>query len=215
MKHSRLLATAVFAGAGLATLFCLGCATVPRYTLHLLPSPAAGQGPTTTLTIGLVPFEDARPQPQFLGTITDGDNKSDIVLESSSPANDVTYILRRTLRDRGIRIVDLESWIPDPEHLKDLPEDVDVVFAGRIEAMEVNAEQALVNAKVKYRVRLSAKVGFKEKGVVVTESSEIMPEETLLFRFNPEHVQETLNTTLADALNRLLDAVLKPGPKSG
>jgi hypothetical protein len=214
MKHSRLLAMVVFAGAGLVSLFCLGCATLPRYTLHLLPSPAAEQGPTTTLTIGLVPFEDARPQPQSLGTLTDGDSKSAIVLDSPSPANDVTYILRSTLRARGIRIVELESWIPDPEHLKDLPEDVDVVFAGRIETLTVNAEQALVNAKVKYRVRLSAKVGLKKKGVVLTEASEIMPEETVL-RFNPERVEQTLNTTLADALNRLLEPIFKPSPKSG
>lgn len=214
MKHSRLLATVVFVGAGLLILSSLGCATVPRYTFHLLPSPEAEKGPTTTLTIGLLPFEDARPQPQFLGTLIDGEDKSDIVLDSPSPANDVTYILRRTLRGRSIRTVDLESWIPDPEHLRDLPEDVDVVFAGRIEALEVKGEQALLDAKVKYRVRLSAKVGFKKDGVVLAQSSEIMPEETLL-RFNPERVEETLNTTLADAINRLLDAIFRPGPKSG
>ena len=214
MKFSRPLVTVVFVGAGLLALSVLGCATPPRYTLHLLPSPAAEKGPTTELTIGLLPFEDPRPQPQFLGTLIDGENKSDIVLDSPSPANDVTYVLRRTLRGRGIRTVDLESWIPDPEHLQDLPEDVDVVFAGRIEALEVKAESALINAKVNYRVRLSAKVGFKKAGVVLTQSAEIVPEETL-FQFNPQRVEETLNTTLADALSRLLDAVFRPGPKSG
>jgi hypothetical protein len=214
MKYSRLLVTVVFVGVGLLTLSLLACATLPRYTLHLLPSPAAEQGLTTGLTIGLVPFEDARPQPQLLGTLVDGDNKSDIVLDSPSPANDVTYILRRTLRARGIRTVELDSWIPDPERLKDLPEDVDVAFAGRIDALEVKAESALLNAKVQYRVRLSAKVGIKKEGVVLTESSEIKPEETLL-RFNPQRVEETLNTTLGDALNRLLDAIVRPGSKSG
>jgi hypothetical protein len=214
MKRSRVLALMVFVGTGLLALSLLGCATLPRYTLHLLPSPPAEKGPTTSLTIGLVPFADARPQPQSLGTLTDGDTKSAIVLDSSSPANDVTYILRTILRGRGVRIVELESWIPDPEHLKDLPEDVDVVFAGRIEALTVDAQQALVNAKVKYRVRLSAKIGFKKEGVVLTASSEIMPEETVL-RFNPERAEQTLNTTLADALNRLLEPIFKPSPKSG
>ncbi|HYA01523.1 MAG TPA: hypothetical protein VEI04_00230 [Syntrophobacteria bacterium] len=214
MKRSRLLVTVVFIGAAVLTLSVLGCSTLPRYTLHLLPSPEAEKGPTTGLTIGLLPFEDARPQPQFLGTLIDGEDKSDIVLDSPSPANDVTYILRRTLRGRGIPTVDLESWIPDPEHLKDLPEDVDVVFAGRIEALEVTATSALVNAKVQYRVRLSAKVGFKKEGVVLAQTSNVTAEEILL-RFNPQRVEETLNTTLADALNRLLDAVFTAGPKSG
>jgi hypothetical protein len=214
MKHSRLLAAVIFVGAGLLTLSSLGCATPPRYTLHLLPSPEAEKGPTTSLTIGLLPFEDARPHPQFLGTLIDGEDKSEIVLDSASPANDVTYILRRTLRGRSIRTVDLESWIPEPEHLRDLPEDVDVVFAGRIELMEVNGESALLNAKVKYRVRLSAKVGFKKEGVVLSQMSEILPEETLL-KFKPQRVEETLNTTVADAINRLLDTIFRPGPKSG
>jgi len=205
----------IFLGAALMTLSFLGCATPSGYTLHLLPSPEEDKGPKTNLTIGLLPFEDSRPSPQFLGKLIDPDRQEvDIVLDSPSPAVDVTYILRRALRARGVRIVELQYWTPDPEHLKDLPEDVDVAFAGRIDVLAVNAESALLNTKVKYRVRLSAKLGFKKEGVVVTQSAEVLPEETFL-RFNPPRVEETLNETVAEALNRLLKTITTPSPASG
>lgn len=209
MKHSRTLVTMIVLGAAL-----MACATPPRYALHLGPSPEEGKGPSTSLTIGLLPFEDSRPSPQFLGKRIDSDGKEvDIVLDSPSPAGDVTYILRRALRARGIQTVELQYWTPDPEHLKDLPEDVDVAFAGRIDALAVNAESGLLNTKVKYRIRLSAKLGFRKEGVVITQSAEVLPEETLL-RFNPPRIEETLNDAVAEALNRLLKTIAAPRPAS-
>src|SRR5512139_415790 len=177
MKHSRSLATMIFLGAALMALSFLGCATPSRYTLHLLPSPDEEKGPKTSLTIGVLPFEDSRPSPQFLGKLIESDGREvDIVLDSPSPAGDVTYIVRRALRARGIRMVELQYWTPDPEHLTDLPEDVDVAFAGRIDVLAVNADSALLNTKVKYHVRLSAKLGFKKEGLVITQSAEVLPE---------------------------------------
>jgi hypothetical protein len=215
MKRSRTLVTTIFLGAALMALSFLGCAAPSRYTLHLLPSPDEEKGPTTSLTIGVLPFEDSRPSPQFLGKLIESDGREvDIVLDSPSPAGDITYVLRRALRARGIRMVDLQYWTPDPEHLKDLPEDVDVAFAGRIDVLTVNAESGLVNAKVKYHVRLSAKLGFKKEGVVVTQNAEVLPEETLL-RFNPPRIEETLNDAVAEALNRLLKTITTPKPTSG
>jgi len=215
MKHSQTLVTMIFLGAALMVLSFLGCATPSHYTLRLGPSPEEEKGPKTSLTIGVLPFEDSRPSPQFLGKLIDsGGQEVDIVLDSPSPAGDVTYILRRALRARGIRVVEFQYWTPDPEHLKDLPEDVDVAFAGRIDALAVNAESGLVNTKVKYRVRLSAKLGFRKDGVVITQSADVLPEETLL-RFNPPRIEETLNDAVAEALNRLLKTIAAPSPASG
>ena len=214
MKHSRSLITMIVLGAALMALSFLGCATPSRYTLHLGPSPGEEKGPKTTLTIGLLPFEDPRPSPQFLGKLIDSDGKDvDIVLDSPSPAGDVTYILRRALRARGVQTVELQYWTPDPEHLQDLPVDVDVAFAGRIDALTVNAESALLDTKVKYRVRLSARLGFKKEGVVITQSAEVLREETLL-RFNPPRIEEILNDAMAEALNRLLKTIAAPSPAS-
>jgi hypothetical protein len=214
MTHSRLLVTMVVLGAALTALSSLGCATPSRYTLHLGPAPGAEKGPKTTLTIGLLPFEDSRPSPQLLGKLVHSDGKAaDIVLESPSPAADVAYILRQALRARDTQMVELQYWTPDPEHLKDLPDDVDVAFAGSIDALTVNAESALLDTKVKYRVRLSAKLGFKKQGVVITQSAEVVREETLL-RFYPPRIEETLNDAVAEALDRLLKTIAAPSPAS-
>jgi hypothetical protein len=215
MKHYQRVFTVLGFAVGLMALSFAGCATPSRYTLHLLPSPDEEKGPKTSLTLGVLPFEDSRPSPQFLGKLIEsGGREVDIVLDSPSPAGEVTYILRRALRARGIRMVDLQYWTPDPEHLKDLPEDVDVAIAGRLDVLTVNAESALLNARVKYHVRLSAKLGFKKEGVVVTQSAEVLPEETLL-RFNPPRIEETLNDAVAEALNRLLKTITTPKPTSG
>jgi len=214
MKRSRPLVTMIVLGAALMALSSLGCATPSRYTLHLGPSPEEEKGPKTTLTIGLLPFEDSRPSPQVLGKLVHSDGQeADIVLESPSPAGDVTYILRRALRARDIQTVELQYWTPDPEHLKDLPEDVDIAFAGRIDALTVNAESALLDTKVKYRVQLSARLGFKKQGVVITQRAEVVREETLL-RFHPPRIEETLNDAVAEALNRLLKTIAAPSPAS-
>jgi hypothetical protein len=210
MKNSRPPVRMMVLGAALMALSFLGCATPSRYTLHLGPSLTEEKGPKTTLTIGLLSFEDSRPSPQLLGKLVNPDGQAvDIVLDSASPAADVTYILRRTLRARDIRTVELQYWTPDPEHLQDLPEGVDVAFAGRIDALTVNADSALFDTKVKYRVRLSARLGFKKEGVVITQSAEVLREETL-FRFNPPRIEETLNDAVAEALNRLLKTIATP-----
>jgi hypothetical protein len=196
-------------GAALMALSFLGCATPSRYTLQLGPSPGEEKGPKTTLTIGLLPFEDSRPSPQFLGKLVNADGQAVDIVLAAAPAGDVTYILRRALRARGIPTVELQYWTPDPEHLQDLPEDVDVAFAGRIDALTVNAESALFDTKVKYRVRLSARLGFKKEGVVITQTAEVLREETL-FRFNPPRIEETLDDAVAEALNRLLKPIATP-----
>jgi hypothetical protein len=188
------------------------CATPSKYIFHLLPLSPGEAGPSTTLVIGVLPFTDARPSPQVLGKrILSNGKEEQFLTDSPSPALDVTYILRRSLIARGIQMVELSSWIPDSEHLKDLPRDVDVAIAGRIESLQVEATSSLVDTKVVYRVGLSARFGFKKDGKVVTRSVEIMPEETML-RFEPLKIEERLNKSLAEALARLTEIVFSPPP---
>ena len=56
-------------------------------------------------------------------------------------------------------------------------------------------------------MKLSAKLGLKAQGKVVTKTIEVRPEETVV-RFERQKVEETLNEAVASALNRLVEAAL-------
>ena len=186
----------------------VSCAQHKTYWLHLRPHAEGEQGPTTKLTIGVLPFEDGRVSTEKLGARVLGDGREEpIRLESSSAAEDLTHILRRSLKARNIPVVTISSWDPTPQNLKDLPPEVDIAIAGRIEALEVEAQSSTFKTTLRYRVKLSAKLGLKAQGKVVTKTIEVSPEETVVL-FERQKVEETLNEAVASALNRLVEAAL-------
>jgi hypothetical protein len=186
----------------------VSCAKHKTYWLHLRPHPEGEQGPTTKLTIGVLPFEDDRVSTAKLGARVLRDGREEpIRLESSSASEDLTHILRRSLEARNIPVVTISTWDPAPQNLRDLPPEVDIAIAGRIEALEVEAQSSTFKTTLRYRVKLSAKLGLKAQGKVVTKNIEVRPEETVM-RFERQKVEETLNEAVASALNRLVEAAL-------
>ena len=186
----------------------VSCAQHKTYWLHLRPHAEGEQGVTTKLTIGVLPFEDGRVSTEKLGVRVLGNGREEpIRLESSSAAEDLTHILRRSLEARNISVVTISSWDPAPQNLKDLPPEVDIAIAGRIEALEVEAQSSTFKTTLRYRVKLSAKLGLKAQGKVVTKTIEVSPEDTVVL-FERQKVEETLNEAVASALNRLVEAAL-------
>jgi hypothetical protein len=199
----------IAAGLVLLMLACLlGCARPPYHVISLKPHPSGAQGATSESVLGLLPFEDTRSSVRVLGkrVFSDGEEEK-IVLDSSSAAKNVTQILLKYLKARGIRVVQLSSWQPDPEHLGDLPDDVDIAIAGKIEALEVEAQSSLVKTLVRCRVRLSARLGIKKQNKVITRTAEASPEITLL-RFDRDKIEEGLNEALALAQTKLLEGII-------
>ena len=184
------------------------CAAHKTYWLYLRPYPEGKQGLTTKLTIGLLPFEDARISPEKLGAriLRDG-TEEPIRLESSSASEDLTQILRRSLEARNISVVTIPAWVPAVQNLKDLPPEVDIAIAGKIEALEVEARSSILETKIRCRVKLSAQLGLKAQGKVVTETIEVRPEETVVF-FKRQKVEDILNEAVGSALNRLIEKAL-------
>jgi len=186
----------------------VSCAQHKTYWLHLRPHAEGEQGPTTKLTIGVLPFEDGRVSTQKLGARVLRDGREEpIRLESSSASEDLTNILLRSLKVRNIPVVTISAWDPAPQNLKDLPPEVDIAIAGRIEALEVEAQSSTFKTTLRYRVKLSAKLGLKAQGKVVTKNIEVRPEETVIL-FERQKVEENLNEAVASALNRLVEAAL-------
>ena len=186
----------------------ISCAKHKTYWLYLRPLSEAKQGPTTKLTIGVVPFEDTRVSTEKLGVriLRDG-REEPIRLKSSSASEDLTNMLRRSLEARNIQVVTISDWHPAPQNLEDLPPEVDMAIAGKIEALEEEARSSVLESKIRCRVKLSAKFGLKAQRRVVTETVEVNPEKTLVF-FNRQKLEETLNEAVTSAINRLVEAAL-------
>lgn len=197
--------------AALVLCFLIGlvtCAKHKTYWLHLRLHPVGEEGPTTKLTVGVLPFEDKRPSLQRLGKrVTSSGKEEPIRLESSSPTNDVTKILLQLLKARSVRTVELTLWDGTPEDLRNLPKQVDIAIAGNTEALEVEAQSFTFKTTVRYRVKLSAKLGFRAQGKVIAKSVEVRPEETVV-SFNRQKVEETLNEAVSSALNLLVEAAI-------
>lgn len=184
------------------------CAKHKTYWLHLRPHPEVVQRATTKLTVGVLPFEDGRLSSEKLGARTLGDGTEEpIRLETSSASADLTHILRRSLEAMNIPVVPMSLWDPTPQNLTDLPPEVDIAIAGRLEALEVEARSSFLKTTLRYRVALSAKLGLKAQGKVVTKIIEIRPEETVVF-FERQKVEKSLNEAVASAVNRLVEAAL-------
>ena len=174
----------------LLVLAIISCGGPKTYTVRLSPHSTGTKGPTSQSTVGLVPFVDDRPSSKVLGKrILSNGEEEPIMLDAISPSEDVTYILRSLLKGRNIRVMEVSTWEAAPENLKELPEEVDIAMAGRIEALEVEAESSTMKTVVRYRVRVSMDVGYREKGKIERRSAEVRPEETLV-RFDSEKMEE-------------------------
>ena len=195
----------------LSVILMLGlvsCAASKTYWLDLRADSTAQKTPTTKLTVGVLPFQDNRPPSARIGErILSSGKEEPIRLKSSYPTRDITSILLQLLKARNIRTVELSGWEPAPDNLKDLPDDVDIGVAVSIDALQVKATSYTFKTEIRYLVKLSAKVGFKGQGKVLSKTVEDRPEESVM-RFKREAVEKTLNEALSSALGRLIDAII-------
>ena len=189
-------------------LSLVSCASSKTYWLNLRADSIVQKTPTTKLTIGVLPFQDNRPPSARVGQRVLSNGKEEpIRLKSSYPTQDITSIFLQLLKARNIRTVELTDWEPTSGNLKDLPEEVDIAIAGYVDALEVKATSYTFKTEIRYLVKLSAKVGFKAQGTVLTKTVEDRPEESVV-RFKREEVEKTLNAALTSALGRLIDAAI-------
>jgi hypothetical protein len=190
----------------------LSCSTRGTQIVYLQFRPTADPAFSVPLTVGLSPFQDARPTPQTIGKRTRVDGTSEpIMIGSPTVAQDLTQILTRQLESRGARVTDLPGWKPEPDSLRDLPRDIRVAMTGRIDALEVNADSTLFKTTIRYRIRLTGFIGSVDRGEILTRSVEISPQRTFL-QFDIRDVEEELNVSLAEALARLVQGALPPSP---
>ncbi|MGD8687753.1 MAG: hypothetical protein PVH15_13360 [Syntrophobacterales bacterium] len=202
-RNIYLLLTLVFA------LTIVSCAASKTHWLNLRADSTVQKTPTTTLTIGVLPFQDNRPPSARIGErILSNGKEEPIRLKSSYPTRDITSVFLQLLKARNIRTVELTDWEPTPGNLKGLPEEVDIAIAGYLDALEVKASSYTFKTEIRYLLKLSAKVGLKAQGRVLSKTLEDRPEQSVI-RFRREEVEKTLNEALTSALGRLIDAAIK------
>jgi len=214
MKGVRRIVLGIWAVLSLlpGILGLASCTGPGTHTVYLQFRPTAEPPSYSGYTVGIAPFQDPRSSPQTLGRRIRVDGTPEtIVLGSPSPSKDLTYVLIRFLESKGFRVVDLPSWRPDPDTLKDLPSGVRMAITGRIDALEVESDSTLWRTWVRYRIKLTGFFGIVDRAEVLTRSVEIAPQRTSL-QFDLRGVEEDLNRALTEAISRLLEGVLPASP---
>lgn len=198
----------------LIMIMCLAttsaCTGSGAHVVYLQFRPTGEIWPRKETTVGIAPFQDARSAPQIVGKRIRVDGSPEtIMLGSPTTSQDITLIAARYLESKGVRVVDLGSWRPDPEGLKDLPRGVNIAVTGKIEALEISSDSTLFKTTTRYRVRLSATFGLPEKNEILTRSIEISPQK-ITMQFDVREVEEELNKAIVEALARLFETILPP-----
>lgn len=187
------------------------CAGSGMQIVYLQFRPTGEYATSQALTVGVAPFQDNRSTPQILGKRIRVDGSPEtIMLGSPTTGKDLSLMVVRYLESRGMKVVDLRSWSGEPETLKDLPKEVKVAVAGRIEALEVQSDSTLFRTTTHYRVRLSSSIALVDKNEVLTRSIEISPQKTT-FQFDIRDLEEELNRAVVEALERLFEGVFPQG----
>jgi hypothetical protein len=206
--HIRLASSLVVVSCLLTGLF--SCSTPGTHTVFLQYHQPAEERDFSSLTVGLAPVEDPRRSPLTVGRRIRPDGREEaILLGTPAPSEDLLLIMRRYLEHYKIHVVDLLAWSPDPRNLKDLPEEVQLAVLGRIDALDVQAESTLLKTSVQYRVVLTAFIGFRQRGEVVTRTIEVSPKKTFL-GFRLQDIENDLNEALREALALLFEGILGP-----
>ena len=190
---------------GLILAGCTGSGVQMVY-LHFRPTGEISSFQASTVAVA--PFQDMRSAPQIIGKRIRVDGSPEtIMLGSPNTGKDLTYIVTRYLEAKGMKVVDLPSWRPEPESLKDLPPGVRLAVTGKIESLDVQADSNLFRTLVRYRIRLTGYLGLPDRGEVLTRSVEISPQRTTA-TFDVRQIEEDLNGAIMEAIGRLFEGVL-------
>jgi hypothetical protein len=205
--QKRFARTTLWVGilVGLILAGCTGSGVQMVY-LHFRPTGEISSFQASTVAVS--PFQDMRSAPQIIGKRIRVDGSPEtIMLGSPNTGKDLTYIVTRYLEAKGMKVVDLPSWRPEPESLKDLPPGVRLAVTGKIESLDVQADSNLFRTLVRYRIRLTGYLGLPDRGEVLTRSVEISPQRTTA-TFDVRQIEEDLNGAIMEAIGRLFEGVL-------
>lgn len=181
------------------------CAPPATYVVDLAYTPELKEkapARAQDIQVAVIPFEDGRADKRIIGTRTRIFGKVDEFEARPAPVTAaVTQAVVSALKIRGFQTEVLPMGT-DPEGIKQSPPHI--VLSGRIEEFRADARSKPGFTDIKTLVRLRIRINkVDEKGrFTINVQSQSEPRVIL---FNSSIMQNAINETLADAINRLIE----------
>ena len=208
MKYCKYITVWVL--PALLMLMLTGCARGVTYVIDVAYAPKItelSQGQTEPVRIAVIPFEDARENKKGIGTRTRFIGRTDEFEARPYPAAAaVTDSLVSALRIKGYNA----AVVSGSKDYADITEgtSIQVVLSGSVEELWAEAISKPAYTNIKTNVSLKVNVySVNDKSIrTLTVQSQAAPQVVL---FSPGILQNAINDTLTDAINKLLAAPLK------
>ena len=208
MKYCKYITVWVL--PALLMLMLTGCARGVTYVIDVAYAPKItelSQGQTEPVRIAVIPFEDVRENKKGIGTRSRLSGRTDEFEARPYPASAaVTDTLVSALRIKGYNPV-VVSGSKDYAGITE-GTSIQVVLSGSVEELWAEAISKPAYTNIKTNVSLKVNVySVNDKSIrTLTVQSQAAPQVVL---FSPGILQNAINDTLTDAINKLLAAPLK------
>ena len=194
----------------LLMLMLTGCAPSVTYVIDVAYAPQIKEqspGQTEPIRIAVIPFEDARENKKGIGTRLRLTGRTDEFEARPYPASTaVTETLVSALKIQGYQPV----VVPRGKDYANLAEgsSLQVVLSGKIEELwaEVISKPGFTDIKTKVSLKVNIYNVSDKSTRTITVQSQSEPQVVL---FSPGILQNVINETLTEAINKLLAAPLK------
>lgn len=181
------------------------CAPPATYVVDLAYAPELKEKPPVRaqdIQVAVIPFEDGRTDKRIIGTRTRIFGKVDEFEARPAPVTvAVTQAVVSALKIRGFQTEVLPKGT-DPEGIRQSPPQI--VISGRIEEFRADARSKPGFTDIKTLVRLRIKINKVDEQGSFTINVQSQSDPRVIL-FNPSIMQNAINETLADAINRLIE----------
>lgn len=180
-------------------LFILGCGKLGTYSIPIqyqLLKEIPGLNERIGPTLGIAPFQDLRPEKNYIGTHTSIREVTTYFKSEPFPLEKaISDSLQKALTGSGVKVVPLPSWDGRPDALKEMHTDSALMIG--IKRFWAEGRAAPFRTNLKVFIHLLIHLGVKREGKVFTRNVEVDKEVTLA-RLTPTKVEEVFNQTLKD-----------------
>ena len=164
------------------------------------PRPAA----LATIALGAVRDVRRRRDADIVGERIYYDNKKDRFLVKNGLANSISGIIRGFYEKRGVRLV-TSRWAGQINRIWD--ERGDIVISVKITNLWFSSQDSVFQSQAESDLRLVLKVGSPRSGMVITKTVRIEPAKKSNIFWNTKDVENWLNESLSDAIERVLPEI--------
>ena len=176
---------------------CAGTGEVVPLKIQALPSLRSINQNLQDIKVLVEPFEEGTEANQ-LGVRTHlGGGTTTFTTQGGKPGVIMTHVVADNLKAMGFQV-----WVRTPTE-QDLPEKPDVTITGRVQHLSVQARSRVFSTRITAKVKVVIQAANASDRSTVRLNLEGTRENTV-FWFQPDDVQELVNRTLKENLDKLL-----------